>query len=1010
MQVQMQRTQAQTRLVLGHPHAPLPHRQQSHPHPHPHPHSTSNSQNQHPSQHQPLQNSGSTRPPLVPRGQPQSPSQFQASQARQSSSQAQRSQSYTGAQPQRAVLQRATSHPSGQAQRAQVGQAQGQGPGQGKAQGQAQQKAQGPGQPQPQQPGQPQLHKAQQIAQQQQAQEVTRAEQRRLKLREIENELAAEEAEAIKMTEEQRQTLLRSFTSVKVEFSDLDGLRWTQAALSMFQRILMQNRKRPHLSSHAHSHSLSYSHSVPSIPHSHSHSHSYSQSVPQPVSHSHSSSHSQPVSHSNSHPHTPVHRKPPPPLGTSTFVNQNQPTQVQPQPQQQRHQLAHKSSVVDEKHIGANANIVGTSEAQDEMIIEVADAGYLSSSGESVATEHVGSSFASDRSAEMMRGVIDVKEGDVIGVKEASDVMDVKVKEESGVEVVMVDGAAQGVKVTMAQSTAVTSASAVSRPKDCEGTTTTPDARQPTTSCTSSVVSSAPSPSLAPSAFQKNSARQPDASSDRLSAWLAQTTRDSTQSVVQSSVSGYALMGSENAYAQYGLSSMSPPTPGGNPLPRPPAPFPVDVGSYLREKQRESEFYRQREVERQSSRKYVKEREGKGKGKERAQDENTPVDMSRPRRSDTGMEDCRMRTTAIDFAPMTGRSRHSMDGYFGGSGSELGSTATATKRSRRKTWDKGSDAGSTCSERTVRAGDYSDSSASASSSSSAGASSSALAHLAPNITHIPSEPLYDPSTLREDRRAEKRTRRAEKEMRKMEKARRIASEVGSANGEPSKGGLDCMARPTNEHWVSTPPPQSSSPAPSSGLFECESGRTTRTPTISQPQPPPTPVVLQSSPLTRLEAPASPTIKAISSSPAPLLSISSLDALSSGASGSLAADGSSDADIELEYVDDDPTPMPSPIAERFDETVGFGFAFGDVGGMIDFGGAVRDVGADVADVADVAAGDGDVSAAFGDEVAAEHAMEVDNHEVEEEFARVDVRSCGFGEGVGDGFSLGDGRGW
>jgi len=64
--------------------------------------------------------------------------------------------------------------------------------------------------------------------------QISRAEQRKRRLRELETEQAAEEAEALKMTEEQRQTLLKSFTSVKVEFTDLDGLRWSQTALRKF--------------------------------------------------------------------------------------------------------------------------------------------------------------------------------------------------------------------------------------------------------------------------------------------------------------------------------------------------------------------------------------------------------------------------------------------------------------------------------------------------------------------------------------------------------------------------------------------------------------------------------------------------------------------------------------------------------------------------------------------------------------------------------------------------------
>ncbi|KAF9474147.1 hypothetical protein BDN70DRAFT_936881 [Pholiota conissans] len=61
--------------------------------------------------------------------------------------------------------------------------------------------------------------------------QASRAEQRRLRLLEAEEELAAEEAEALTITEEQRQTLLRPFAAVKAEFADLDGLRWTQTAL-----------------------------------------------------------------------------------------------------------------------------------------------------------------------------------------------------------------------------------------------------------------------------------------------------------------------------------------------------------------------------------------------------------------------------------------------------------------------------------------------------------------------------------------------------------------------------------------------------------------------------------------------------------------------------------------------------------------------------------------------------------------------------------------------------------
>ncbi|KAF9458299.1 hypothetical protein BDZ94DRAFT_1270955 [Collybia nuda] len=60
---------------------------------------------------------------------------------------------------------------------------------------------------------------------------MSRAAQRKERLLQIEREQRIEEAEALKMTEEQREILLRSFTSVKVEFSDLDGLKWTHSAL-----------------------------------------------------------------------------------------------------------------------------------------------------------------------------------------------------------------------------------------------------------------------------------------------------------------------------------------------------------------------------------------------------------------------------------------------------------------------------------------------------------------------------------------------------------------------------------------------------------------------------------------------------------------------------------------------------------------------------------------------------------------------------------------------------------
>ncbi|KAJ3513169.1 hypothetical protein NLJ89_g3101 [Agrocybe chaxingu] len=60
---------------------------------------------------------------------------------------------------------------------------------------------------------------------------VERAEKRKRRLLEIEAEQEREEAEALKMTEEQRRTLLHSFKAVKVEFDDLDGQRWPQGLL-----------------------------------------------------------------------------------------------------------------------------------------------------------------------------------------------------------------------------------------------------------------------------------------------------------------------------------------------------------------------------------------------------------------------------------------------------------------------------------------------------------------------------------------------------------------------------------------------------------------------------------------------------------------------------------------------------------------------------------------------------------------------------------------------------------
>ncbi|KAF8968630.1 hypothetical protein BDZ97DRAFT_1916063 [Flammula alnicola] len=79
---------------------------------------------------------------------------------------------------------------------------------------------------------------------------ATRAEQRKQRLLEAERELAAEEAEALKMTEEQRQMLLKPFKSVKAEFADLDGHRWTQSALRKFQP---PQRRASHVAAPSHS-------------------------------------------------------------------------------------------------------------------------------------------------------------------------------------------------------------------------------------------------------------------------------------------------------------------------------------------------------------------------------------------------------------------------------------------------------------------------------------------------------------------------------------------------------------------------------------------------------------------------------------------------------------------------------------------------------------------------------------------------------------------------------------
>ncbi|PPQ78712.1 hypothetical protein CVT24_002337 [Panaeolus cyanescens] len=262
----MQRTQAQTRLVFGGqscvPVAAMPQRQQREreagpSHSHSQPHSQQHSQLSQ-TQHQLLLLQQQQQRSQLPRAQPQSHSQSAVPHSQQPSSHPQyRSAPHDASQ----VMMMKSPH--------------------------------------------------------QQVQEMSRSEQRRLRLREIENELAAEEAEAIKLTEEQRQTLFRSFTSVKVEFSDLDGMRWTKAALSLFQ---MQTRKRPHPTSHSHSQSMPHfgpSHSTNSFVSSHS-------SSSNPSHHSHSSHSSQSQSHSShqSHSRPPAPARKLPPLVTSNANNQ----------------------------------------------------------------------------------------------------------------------------------------------------------------------------------------------------------------------------------------------------------------------------------------------------------------------------------------------------------------------------------------------------------------------------------------------------------------------------------------------------------------------------------------------------------------------------------------------------------------------------------------------------------------------------------------------------------------
>ncbi|KAJ3712780.1 hypothetical protein DFJ43DRAFT_52028 [Lentinula guzmanii] len=59
----------------------------------------------------------------------------------------------------------------------------------------------------------------------------SRAAQRKARLMQIEYQQQLEDMEALKMSEEQRYSLMQSFSSVKVEFCDLDGLQWTGSAL-----------------------------------------------------------------------------------------------------------------------------------------------------------------------------------------------------------------------------------------------------------------------------------------------------------------------------------------------------------------------------------------------------------------------------------------------------------------------------------------------------------------------------------------------------------------------------------------------------------------------------------------------------------------------------------------------------------------------------------------------------------------------------------------------------------
>ncbi|KAF7783381.1 hypothetical protein Agabi119p4_1405 [Agaricus bisporus var. burnettii] len=74
---------------------------------------------------------------------------------------------------------------------------------------------------------------------------MSRQQHRRNRLLEQEMEQRLEDAEGLVMTEEQRQLLLSPFMSVKCEFHDLDGLRWTQTALHK-----RQYNRRPSIAPH----------------------------------------------------------------------------------------------------------------------------------------------------------------------------------------------------------------------------------------------------------------------------------------------------------------------------------------------------------------------------------------------------------------------------------------------------------------------------------------------------------------------------------------------------------------------------------------------------------------------------------------------------------------------------------------------------------------------------------------------------------------------------------------